>query len=92
MIRLAKLALWALQDDRMASAWRPCDNHVCGAVAISANEKKTKKKAKNKAQPRHKLLYSIHSYIFILIIYTHIFQLCCDTFNCISAAWFCANC
>jgi hypothetical protein len=46
MIRLAKLALWALQDDRVASAWRPYDNHVCGAVAMSAGEKKTKKNEK----------------------------------------------
>jgi hypothetical protein len=46
MIRLAKLALWALQDDRVASAWRPCDNYVCGAMAISASEKKTKKNKK----------------------------------------------
>jgi hypothetical protein len=46
VIRLAKLALWALQDDRMALAWRPYDNHVCGAVAISAGEKKTEKSKK----------------------------------------------
>jgi hypothetical protein len=46
VIRLAKLALWVLQDDRVASAWRSCDNHVCGAVAISAGEKKTEKKRK----------------------------------------------
>jgi hypothetical protein len=46
MIRLAKLALWALQDDRVASAWHPCDNHVCGAMAISAGEKKKKKERK----------------------------------------------
>jgi hypothetical protein len=46
MIRLAKLALWVLQDDRVASAWRPCDNHVCGAVAISAGKKKTRKSEK----------------------------------------------
>jgi hypothetical protein len=46
MIRLAKLALSALQDDRVALAWRPCDNHVCGAVAISADEKKNKEKRK----------------------------------------------
>jgi hypothetical protein len=46
VIRLAKLALWALQDDRVASAWRPCDNHVCGAVAISAGKKKTEKSKK----------------------------------------------
>jgi hypothetical protein len=46
VIWLAKLALWALQSDRVASAWLPCDNHVCGAVAISAGEKKTKKKRK----------------------------------------------
>jgi hypothetical protein len=38
--------LWALQGDRVASAWRPCDNHVCGAVAISAGEKKDKEKRK----------------------------------------------
>jgi hypothetical protein len=30
----------------MASAWLLCDNHVCGAVAISAGEKKTKKRQK----------------------------------------------
>jgi hypothetical protein len=46
VIRLAKLALWALQVDRVASAWRPCDNHVCGAVAISAGEKKIEKSKK----------------------------------------------
>jgi hypothetical protein len=46
VIRLAKLALWALQDDRVVSAWHPCDNHVCGAVAISAGEKKDKEKRK----------------------------------------------
>jgi hypothetical protein len=46
MIQLAKLALWALQDNRVASAWHPCDNHVCGAVAISAGEKKDKEKRK----------------------------------------------
>jgi hypothetical protein len=46
VIRLAKLALWVLQGNRVASAWRPCDNHVCGTVAISAGEKKTKKKRK----------------------------------------------
>jgi hypothetical protein len=46
MIRLAKLALWVLQDDRVVSAWRPCDNHVCGAVAISAGKKKTEKSEK----------------------------------------------
>jgi hypothetical protein len=46
MIRLAKLALWALQDDCVASAWRSCDNHVCGAVATSAGKKKTKKSEK----------------------------------------------
>jgi hypothetical protein len=46
VIRLAKLALWALQDDRVASAWHPCDNHVCGAVAISAGEKKRQRKGK----------------------------------------------
>jgi hypothetical protein len=47
VIRLAKLVLWALQDNRVASAWRPCDNHVCGTVAISAGGKKTRKKNKN---------------------------------------------
>jgi hypothetical protein len=46
VIRLAKLALRALQDDCMASAWRPCDNHVCGAVATSAGEKNTEKSKK----------------------------------------------
>jgi hypothetical protein len=46
VIRLAKLALWALQDNHMALAWHPCDNHVCGAVAISAGEKKDKEKRK----------------------------------------------
>jgi hypothetical protein len=46
VIRLAKLVLWALQGDCIASAWRPCDNHVCGAVAISAGEKKTEKSKK----------------------------------------------
>jgi hypothetical protein len=46
VIRLAKLVLWALQDDRVASAWRLYDNHVCGAVAISAGEKKTRKRQK----------------------------------------------
>jgi hypothetical protein len=46
VIRLAKLALWALQNDRVALAWRPCDNHVCGAVAISTGKKKDKEKRK----------------------------------------------
>jgi hypothetical protein len=46
VIRLAKLALWALQGDRVALAWLPCDNHVCGAVAISAGKKKTEKSEK----------------------------------------------
>jgi hypothetical protein len=46
VIRLAKLVLWVLQDDRVASAWHPCDNHVCGAVAISASAKKTEKSKK----------------------------------------------
>jgi hypothetical protein len=46
VIRLAKLALWMLQDNHVASAWRPYDNHVCGAVAISTSEKKTKKSEK----------------------------------------------
>jgi hypothetical protein len=46
VIWLAKLALWALQDNCMALAWRSCDNHVCGTVAISAGEKKTKKNEK----------------------------------------------
>jgi hypothetical protein len=46
VIRLAKLALWALQGDRMASAWHPCDDHVCGAVAISAGKKKDREKQK----------------------------------------------
>jgi hypothetical protein len=46
VIRLAKLALWALQDGHVASAWLPCDNYVCGTVAISTGEKKTRKKQK----------------------------------------------
>jgi hypothetical protein len=46
VIWLAKLALWVLQGDRVASAWLPYDNHVCGAVAISASKKKTKKSEK----------------------------------------------
>jgi hypothetical protein len=46
VIQLAKLALWALQDDLVASAWHSCDGHVCGAVAISAGEKKTRKSEK----------------------------------------------
>jgi hypothetical protein len=46
VIQLAKLALWALQDNRVASVWLLCDNHVCGAVAISAGKKKTKKSEK----------------------------------------------
>jgi hypothetical protein len=46
VIQLAKLVLWALQDDRIASAWLPCDNYVCGAVAISAGKKKTEKSKK----------------------------------------------
>jgi hypothetical protein len=46
VIWLAKLALWALQYDRVALAWHPCDNHVCGTVAISAGEKETKKSKK----------------------------------------------
>jgi hypothetical protein len=46
VIQLAKLALWALQDDCVASAWLLCDNHVCGAVAISAGEQKTRKSKK----------------------------------------------
>jgi hypothetical protein len=46
VIRLAKLALWVLQDNRVALAWLLCDNHVCGAVAISAGKKKTKKSKK----------------------------------------------
>jgi hypothetical protein len=46
VIRLAKLALWVLQDNCVASAWHPCINHVCGAVAISAGEKKTRKSKK----------------------------------------------
>jgi hypothetical protein len=43
VIWLAKLVLWVLQDDRVALAWHLCDGHVCGAVAISAGEKKTEK-------------------------------------------------
>jgi hypothetical protein len=46
VIWLAKLALWALQDNCVASAWRLCDNYMCGAVAISAGKKKTKKSKK----------------------------------------------
>jgi hypothetical protein len=46
VIWLAKLVLWVLQNDCVASAWRSCDNHVCGAVAISASKKKTKKSEK----------------------------------------------
>jgi hypothetical protein len=46
MIRLAKLALWALQDDRVASAWHPCDNHVCGAVANKRRREKDREKRK----------------------------------------------
>jgi hypothetical protein len=46
VIRLAKLVLWALQDDLVASAWHPCDGHVRGTVAISAGEKKTRKSEK----------------------------------------------
>jgi hypothetical protein len=46
VIQLAKLALWVLQDGCVALAWLPCDNHVCGAVAISAGKKKTKKSEK----------------------------------------------
>jgi hypothetical protein len=44
VICLAKLALWALQDDRVALAWLPCDNYMSGAVAISASEKKDKER------------------------------------------------
>jgi hypothetical protein len=43
VIRLAKLVLWALQDDYVALAWLSCENYVCGAVAISTSKKKTKK-------------------------------------------------
>jgi hypothetical protein len=46
VIQFAKLALWALQDGRMASAWLLCDNHMCGAMAISAGKKKTRKSKK----------------------------------------------
>jgi hypothetical protein len=46
VIWLAKLVLWALQNDHVASAWLPCDNYVCDAVAISASEKKTRKSKK----------------------------------------------
>jgi hypothetical protein len=46
VIQLAKLALWALQDNCVASAWLLCDNHMYGTVAISAGKKKTKKKQK----------------------------------------------
>jgi hypothetical protein len=53
MIQLAKLALWALQDDCVASAWRPYDSHVCGAVANKHRREKKTKKMKNRAQPRH---------------------------------------
>jgi hypothetical protein len=47
VIWLAKLALWVLQDNCVASAWRPCNDHVCGAVAISAGKKKDKEKQKS---------------------------------------------
>jgi hypothetical protein len=46
VIQFVKLALWALQDDCVASTWRPCDNHVCGAVATSTGKKKDKEKRK----------------------------------------------
>jgi hypothetical protein len=46
VIQLAKLVLWALQDNRVASAWRPCDNHVCGAVANKHWQEKDKEKQK----------------------------------------------
>jgi hypothetical protein len=46
VIRLAKLVLWVLQNDRMALAWCLCDNYVCGAVAIGASKKKTRKSKK----------------------------------------------
>jgi hypothetical protein len=46
VIWFAKLVLWALQDNCVASAWRPYDNHVYGAVAISAGKKKTRKSKK----------------------------------------------
>jgi hypothetical protein len=36
----------------MALAWLPYDNYVCGAVAISASEKKIGE-MKNRAQPQH---------------------------------------
>jgi hypothetical protein len=45
MIRLAKLALWALQDDHVALAWLPCDNHVWryGNKHQQEKDKKSKK-------------------------------------------------
>jgi hypothetical protein len=43
VIRLAKLVLWALQEDRVASAWHPYDNHVCGTVAITTGKKEKQK-------------------------------------------------
>jgi hypothetical protein len=40
----------------MASMWHPCNNHVCGAVAISAGAKKTKvhRKTKNTGRNRNR--------------------------------------
>jgi hypothetical protein len=35
-----------LRSFSMVSMWHSCNNHVCGAVAISAGEKKTKKNKK----------------------------------------------
>jgi hypothetical protein len=46
VIWLAKLALWALQGNHVASAWLLYDNYVCGTVAISASKKKTRKSKK----------------------------------------------
>jgi hypothetical protein len=38
----------------MASMWHPSDNHVCGAVAISAGAKKTEKHRKTKNTGRNR--------------------------------------
>jgi hypothetical protein len=67
MIRLAKLVLWVLQNDCVASAWRPCDNYVCGAVAISAGKKKTEKKQKI-GRNRNKYVHKHDEYCYILTL------------------------